>query len=113
MPINPTMVSYGFDGEISAAKPKAKKKKNDDDEDGEGSTSDSIRISIHTIQLPERAPKKLLLDLKGVLQTFPGSEKVQLKIGEQLIPLPLTIAMSPILEKKIDDLLEKSVAEAV
>jgi len=65
----------------------------------------STQISIHTIDLPERAPKKLLLDLKHVLETFPGKEKVQLKIGDQLIPLPLTINMSTILEKKIEDVL--------
>ncbi|MDD5103016.1 MAG: DNA polymerase III subunit alpha [Candidatus Peribacteraceae bacterium] len=65
----------------------------------------STEISIHTIALPERAPKKLLLDLKHVLETFPGKEKVQLKIGDQLIPLPLTINMSTILEKKIEDVL--------
>jgi DNA polymerase-3 subunit alpha len=65
----------------------------------------STQISIHTISLPERAQKKLLLDLKRVLETFPGKEKVQLKIGEQLIPLPLTINMSTILEKKIEEVL--------
>jgi len=65
----------------------------------------STEISIHTITLPERAPKKLLLDLKHVLETFPGKEKVQLKIGEQCIPLPLTINMSTILEKKIEEVL--------
>ncbi|MDD4287015.1 MAG: DNA polymerase III subunit alpha [Candidatus Peribacteraceae bacterium] len=67
----------------------------------------STEISIHTIKLPERAPKKLLLDLKHVLETFPGKEKVQLKIGGQLIPLPLTINMSTILEKKIEDVLSE------
>ncbi|MDD5041123.1 MAG: DNA polymerase III subunit alpha [Candidatus Peribacteraceae bacterium] len=65
----------------------------------------STEISIHTIELPERAPKKLLLDLKRVLETFPGKEKVQLRIGGQVIPLPLTINMSTILEKKIEDVL--------
>ncbi|MDD5623472.1 MAG: DNA polymerase III subunit alpha [Candidatus Peribacteraceae bacterium] len=65
----------------------------------------STQISIHTIALPERAPKKLLLDLKAVLERFPGKEKVQLKIGEQLIPLPLTINMSTVLEKKIEEVL--------
>jgi len=65
----------------------------------------STQISVHTITLPERAPKKLLLDLKKVLETFPGREKVQLKIGEQIIPLPLTINMSTVLEKRIDEVL--------
>ncbi|MFH1443964.1 MAG: DNA polymerase III subunit alpha [Candidatus Peregrinibacteria bacterium] len=73
----------------------------------------ATEISIHTITLPERAPKKLLLDLKHVLETFPGKEKVQLKIGEQLIPLPLTINMSTILEKKIEDVLSAYASSAV
>src|SRR3989344_5970916 len=64
-------------------------------------------ISLHTIALPIRAPKQLLLDLKNTIALFPGKERVQLKIGEQLIPLPLTINMSPILERHITDILKK------
>ncbi len=60
---------------------------------------------MHTITLPARAPKQLLLDLKRVLETYPGGDPVQLKIGEQMIMLPLTVTMSPILEKRIADLL--------
>jgi len=68
------------------------------------------KISVHTIQLPERAPKKMLLDLKRVLETFPGKEKVQLKIGEQEIPLPMTVNMSTVLEKKIEEVMGKYAA---
>lgn len=71
----------------------------------EESETSSTQISIHTIDLPARAPKKMLMDLKAVLESFPGKEKIQLKIGGQIIPLPITINMSPILEKKIEDLL--------
>ena len=67
------------------------------------SPSSSSPIRIYTIDLPERAPKKLLLDLKRVLEMFPGSEKVQLKIGEQKIDLPLTVTTSTILEKKVEE----------
>ena len=67
----------------------------------------STQINVHTIDLPERAPKKMLLDLKRVLETFPGKEKVQLKIGEQKIPLPMTVNMSTVLEKKLDEVMEK------
>jgi len=61
-------------------------------------------ISIHTIELPARAPKKLLLDIKRALETFPGKEKVQLKIGEQTISLPVTINMSTPLEAKLEEI---------
>jgi len=69
--------------------------------------SSATKISIHTIDLPAKAPKKLLLDLKKVLQTFPGKEKIQLKIGKQLIALPLTVNMSTVLEKKIEEVVEQ------
>ncbi|MFA6523731.1 MAG: DNA polymerase III subunit alpha [Candidatus Peribacteraceae bacterium] len=64
-------------------------------------------ISIHTVDLPPRAPRQMLLDLKKVFETFPGKERVQLKIGGQLVSLPLTITMSTILEKKIEDVIQK------
>ncbi len=72
----------------------------------------SSQISIHTIQLPPRAPRQLLLDLKKTFETFPGRERVQLKIGEQVIPVPLTITMSTILEKKIDEVMGKYASTA-
>jgi hypothetical protein len=67
----------------------------------------SSRISIHTIELPARAPRQLLLDLKRTFETFPGRERVQLKIGGQIVPVPLTITMSTILEKKIEEIMGK------
>ena len=75
--------------------------------------SSVTKISIHTIQLPEKAPKKMLLDLKKILETFPGKEKVQLKIGEQIIPLPLTVSYSTILEKKIEEMMKRYAVSAV
>jgi hypothetical protein len=48
------------------------------------------QISIHTIDLPPRAPKQLLLDLKKIFETFPGKERIQLRIGGQIIPVPMT-----------------------
>jgi hypothetical protein len=72
----------------------------------------STRISIHTIELPARAPRQLLLDLKRTFETFPGKEKVQLKIGEQLVPVPLTITMSAILEKKIEEIMDRHRTQA-
>jgi len=67
----------------------------------------SPSISLHTLVLPERAPKQLLLDLKHILQTFPGRERVQLKIGNQLLELPITIRMSTIVEQKIAEVLAR------
>lgn len=60
----------------------------------------------HTIPLPPRAPKQLLLDLKAAFQASPGPEKVQLKIGEQVIAVPLTVHMTPELQVRIDELVQ-------
>ncbi len=78
-------------------KPKSKRKR------GKEEKKKDSRISIHTIDLPSRAPKKMLLDIKKTLETYPGKEKVQLKIGQQTIPLPMTVNMSMVLEKKLEE----------
>ncbi len=72
-----------------------------------GTVHKQFSISIHTITLPSRAPKQLLLDVKSIFETFPGSEKVQLKIGEKDVPVGLTITMSPLLEKRIEEAVKK------
>jgi hypothetical protein len=64
-------------------------------------------INIQTIELPARAPRQLLLDLKHVFETFPGKERIQLKIGEQVIPVPLTVTRSPVFEVKVEEALRK------
>lgn len=68
---------------------------------------DRPSISIHTITLPERAPKQLLLDIKHIFETFSGTEKVQLKIGEKTLPVGLTITMSPLLEKRVEEAVKR------
>jgi len=102
MPATDAMKALGFEGVAGAKPAKAGASKEEKKQkDGEP--------VIHTVTLPARAPKQLLLDLKRVLETYPGTDKVQLKIGEQTIQLPLTITWSPLLEKKIDDLLISAV----
>lgn len=66
--------------------------------------------TMHTINLPARAPKQLLLDLKEVLTSSPGSDRVQLNIGGQLIALPLGVRLDKELQTKIDGLLSKFVS---
>lgn len=64
-------------------------------------------IQIYNIELPARAPKQLLLDLKQVFLSFPGSERIQLQIGPQTIPLSLTVSISPVLEEKIAEVVRQ------
>ena len=68
------------------------------------------KISVHTIELPARAPKALLLEVKSIFETFPGSEKIQLKIGAQTVPVGLTVAFSPLLEKRVEEAVKKYAA---
>lgn len=69
--------------------------------------SPTAAVSIHTVSLPSRAPKQLLLDLKSVLESFHGKERLQLKIGDQIIPLSITVNMSPLLEKRIEEVIAR------
>ena len=64
-------------------------------------------ISIHTVTLPAKAPRQLLLDVKSIFETFSGSEKVQLRIGDQVVPVGLTVTMSPLLEKRVEEAVKK------
>ena len=64
-------------------------------------------ISIHTVELPQRAPKELMLEIKEIFETFPGREKIQLKIGTEIIPVGLTVTMSPIFEKRVEEAVKK------
>ncbi len=64
-------------------------------------------ISIHTITLPPKAPRDLLIALKQIFETFPGSEKVQLNIGGKIVPVPMTITVSPVLDKKVEEAVGK------
>lgn len=64
-------------------------------------------VSIHTIELPARAPRELLLEVKSIFETFPGSEKVQLQIGSETVPVGLTVTVSPIFEKRIQEAVKK------
>ncbi len=92
MPLSTALTSLGLETDIKEI-------------DHTGSAD--MQISKHTIVLPDRAPKQLLLDLKKVFETFPGSEQVELRIGLQTIPVPLTISMSPIVQAQLDGVLEK------
>lgn len=95
-PIEETAVSEGGSADASAVSME--------------SSAEAPSISVHTVVLPPRAPKQLLLDLKDVFLLYPGHEKVQLKIGEQTVALPVTVAMSPLLQQRIDEVLGKYAA---
>ncbi|MBT4119806.1 MAG: DNA polymerase III subunit alpha [Candidatus Peribacter sp.] len=102
--LNGMKIEEALDATVKTLTEKPKLKKKDTEEKKPEGDS---RISIHTIDLPDRAPKKMLLDIKSVLETYPGKEKVQLKIGEQTIPLPMTVNMSVVLEKKLQEIQDK------
>ncbi|MBT3835379.1 DNA polymerase III subunit alpha [Candidatus Peribacteria bacterium] len=84
-----------------------KKTKKKSDKKTDETTSSAKSIKIHTIDLPDKAPKQLLMDLKSVLDRFPGNERIQFKIGSKNMELPITVTMSTILEKKVEEAMEK------
>jgi len=67
---------------------------------------------LHTVELPARASKQLLLDLKQLFQSAPGRDRVQLNIGGQLIVLPMTVDMSPVLQANVEALLGRYAAHS-
>lgn len=102
--LNGMKIEEALDATVKTLTAKAKPKK---DTTKSADAKGDNRISVHTIDLPARAPKKMLLDIKRTLETYPGKEKVQLKIGEQTIPLPMTVNMSVVLEKKLQEIQER------
>jgi DNA polymerase III subunit alpha len=93
------MQALGLDGSAPAPAPAATP-----------AVAKTTPISIHTIALPERAPRELLLEIKSIFETFPGREKVQLKIGQKMVPVGLTITMSPLLEKRVEEAVQRFAA---
>jgi hypothetical protein len=51
------------------------------------------------------------MDLKSAFEKFPGKERIQLKIGEKIVPVPMTVTISAILENRIEKILEKYAVE--
>jgi hypothetical protein len=110
MPVEEALSELGWDSPGANSK-KGQRTKDKGQDKNSSSPSDvpshSHAIHIHTIQLPARAPKQLLLELKTVFDRFPGKERIQFRIGEQDIPLPMAITMSTILEKKIEEVMRR------
>ena len=110
MPTDEAITSLGLSGEISSQKTSVSKKVNNSailrQSSGQAPQPlSSSPIRPYQITLPARAPRNLLLDLKKTLEMFPGSERVQLMIGQQQIDLPITVATSTILEKKVEEVI--------
>ncbi len=102
MPTNEAITVLNIEGTISPVVP-VNKSQEPRTKNPEPISPSPIRP--YQITLPARAPRKLLLDLKHTLEMFPGSERVQLMIGEQQIDLPITVATSTILEKKVEEVI--------
>ncbi len=63
--------------------------------------------AAHTILLPPRAPRQLLLDLKDLFALSPGTDAIALQIGGQIIPLPVTVDFSEELQEKVEEVIGK------
>lgn len=66
-------------------------------------SSASSDSSVHTLILPPRAPKQLLLDIKEILLSSPGTQSVALAIGGQTVKLPITATLNPEILQKLEE----------
>lgn len=70
-----------------------------------------VTASAHTIVLPARAPRQLLVDLKEILVASPGNDAVELNIGGQKVPLPVKVSMTPQLTADVEALMQRYAAQ--
>lgn len=71
----------------------------------------TVALPSHTILLPPRAPRQLLLDLKALFTEYPGAESIALEISGQRIPLPVTVDFSEELQRRVEEVIGRFTKE--
>jgi hypothetical protein len=79
--------------------------------DGENGASSTPKASKpFLIELPKRANRQLIEDLKAILASAPGKQPVELRLfkneSTQVVQTPITVKASPELEERIATLLQ-------
>ena len=72
-----------------------------------GQTSD--KEFSHSIVINREVSKEFFKSLKELFEKYPGNEKVNLVIGDRVLPAPMTIKMSGELQEEIDKLMKEAV----
>lgn len=95
------------DGLLEKIEKTAKAAFNVPQEQPEEMPAPAIAAAMHAIVLPARAPRQLLVDLKEILVASPGSDAVELNIGGQKVPLPITVNMTSQLTSDVEALMKR------
>jgi DNA polymerase-3 subunit alpha len=62
---------------------------------------------VHSITINKEVGKEFFLKLKKLLEKYPGNQKVNLIIGEKILPAPMTVTVTKELEEEIEELMKE------
>ncbi len=68
---------------------------------------DDADNDIESIVINREVDKEFFVKLKTVLEKHPGNQKIQLVIGEKILPAPMTVQFTPELTAEIDELMKE------
>lgn len=63
---------------------------------------------IYTILINREVDKNFFVELKKILEKYPGPTQVRLMIGDKIIPAPLTVAVTEELKGEVEELIASS-----
>ena len=69
--------------------------------------TDSSDSDVYSIMVNREVNKDFFIKLKELLVKYPGNQKVQLIIGEKVIPAPITVTVTSDLTDRIDELMKE------
>lgn len=62
--------------------------------------------SVHTILVNREVGKEFFVGLKKLLEQHPGKQKIQLQIGEKMIPVPIGVELTPELLEEVENMMK-------
>jgi len=77
-----------------------------DEEDVKDIDETNDNQDVYIITINRDVDKDFFVKLKTVLERYPGEQKVQLVIGEKVLPAPMTVAESPELKAEVEELIK-------
>ncbi|MBI5421648.1 hypothetical protein HZA44_00755, partial [Candidatus Peregrinibacteria bacterium] len=60
---------------------------------------------LHTILVNREVGKAFFVELKKLLEQHPGKQKIQLQIGEKLVPVPMTVELTSELLEEVENMM--------
>ncbi|MBU1017729.1 DNA polymerase III subunit alpha [Patescibacteria group bacterium] len=70
---------------------------------------DEADNDVESILINQEVGKAFFVKLKAVLEKHPGNQKIQLVIGDKILPAPMTVTFTPELMAEIDELMRGGV----